>query len=261
MSKALTDIKESTQRQFGSSAANYRSSAVHISGQDLTTMVIRSHLAPTARVLDAGCGPGHTALAFARHVRQVVAYDLTPEMLQMVNEMADERGLSNIITRQGDVENLPFQDGEFCAVVSRYSGHHWPNPLRALHEFHRVLRHGGQVIISDVTAPQETAIDTFMQSFEILRDQSHVRDHTTEQWLTMMQSAGFQTEVLLNFEVRLKFEDWLNRSNTEQIYRDAILALFEGATLEVKKAFQLPDSLRGNFEFVIPGTVFKGTRN
>ncbi len=260
MTTALTDIKGTTQRQFGSSAANYRSSAVHMSGQDLTTMVIRSHLAPTARVLDAGCGPGHTAMAFARHVRQVVAYDLTPEMLQMVDELAAERSLTNVITRQGDVEALPFSDGEFCAVVSRYSGHHWPKPQQALHEFHRVLRHGGQVIISDVVAPDETAIDTFMQSFELLRDPSHVRDHRVSEWLSMLQSAGFQTEVLLKFEIRLKFEDWLNRINTAPVYRPAILSLFENAPLEVKAAFQIPDELRGNFEFVIPGAVFRGVR-
>ena len=57
--------------------------------------------------------------------REVVAYDLSAEMLDVVAEAAEERGLRNIKTQQGVVESLPFEDASFDLVVSRYSAHHW----------------------------------------------------------------------------------------------------------------------------------------
>ena len=92
---------------------------------------------PAQRALDAGCGAGHTAAAIAPYTAEVIAYDLTPSMLDQVAQLAAERGLNNIATQQGDVENLPFEDASFDLVTSRYSAHHWPHPATALSEFAR----------------------------------------------------------------------------------------------------------------------------
>ena len=78
-----------------------------------------------ARVLDLGCGGGHVSYRVAPHVREVVACDLTPDMLTQVKRAAAERGLSNIVARQGAAERLPFADASFDIVLSRYSAHHW----------------------------------------------------------------------------------------------------------------------------------------
>ena len=64
-------------------AAAYMDSAVH-SGE------------AGARVLDLGCGGGHVSYRVAPHVREVVACDLTPDMLALVKRTADERDLNNI---------------------------------------------------------------------------------------------------------------------------------------------------------------------
>ena len=62
-------------------AANYLTSAVHAQGEDLPVMVDASNLRGDERVLDAGCGAGHTAASFAPHVAEVVALDFTASML------------------------------------------------------------------------------------------------------------------------------------------------------------------------------------
>src|SRR5689334_164940 len=87
------DIKQSVQRQFGAVAANYVTSAVHRGGPDLDAMLAAAGARGGERVLDAGCGTGHTALAFAPHVAEVVGVDLTEAMLEQGRRLAEQRGL------------------------------------------------------------------------------------------------------------------------------------------------------------------------
>ncbi|MEZ4582701.1 MAG: hypothetical protein R3A10_13875 [Caldilineaceae bacterium] len=54
-------------------AENYSTSLVHATGSEFMQMLQVAGLTGNERVLDAGCGAGHTALAFAPHVREVVA--------------------------------------------------------------------------------------------------------------------------------------------------------------------------------------------
>ncbi len=146
------DIKASVQRQFNQVAANYSTSTVHAQGIDLAEMVKAAHPSGQERVLDAGCGTGHTALTFAPHVAQVIAVDFTQGMLDQGRQLAAERGLDNIEFRLADVEKLDFSDAEFDLIVSRYSAHHWPHPQQALPAFRRILKPGGQFILSDVVS-------------------------------------------------------------------------------------------------------------
>ena len=96
-------------------------------------MLALADLSGDERILDAGCGPGHTALTFAPHVAQVVGVDLSDQMLDQGRRLAAERGLTNVEFRTGDVEALPFDSGEFDVVVTRYSAHHWPAPHPRTH--------------------------------------------------------------------------------------------------------------------------------
>jgi ubiquinone/menaquinone biosynthesis C-methylase UbiE len=201
----IETIKGAVQKQFHQVAANYSVSAVHARGVDLAELVKAAQLAGNERVLDAGCGTGHTALTLAPFAREIIAVDLTEAMLEQGHRLAAERGLTNIDFRLGDVEQLPFADGEFDLVVSRYSAHHWPHPQAALAEFRRVLRPRGRFILSDIVSFDDFALDTFVQTIELLRDPSHVRDHTTRQWLGYFAEAGFTPEVVFTWGLRLDF--------------------------------------------------------
>jgi ubiquinone/menaquinone biosynthesis C-methylase UbiE len=247
----MTDVKASVERQFSEAAAHYRTSAVHAKGEDLNRMVQVAKLSGTERVLDAGCGAGHTALAFAPRVAQVVAYDLSPAMLEQVEALATERGVRNVVLWQGDVENLPFDDNTFDRVVSRYSAHHWPHPAAALREFHRVVKPGGQFILSDIVASEAPALDTFLQAIELLRDPSHVRDHSIDQWLAMLEHAGFEAEVAFTWTLPLNFNDWVARIGTPALYIEALKALFDGAPSEVREAMDI----QADYTFAIPGAL------
>ena len=254
------DMKRKIQTRFGNVAANYRKSAVHSAGIDLDLMVRDSGVSPDSLVLDAGCGAGHTAMAFAPHVRRVIACDFTESMLEQVMTLAHERGIGNVETKLADVEALPYPDGHFDTVASRYSAHHWLRPERALSEFARVLKRDGALIMSDIMASENYALDTFLQSIELLRDPSHVRDYRISEWQAMMTAAGLQSEIIHRFELQLYFGTWTTRMATPAQNADMIVTLFNQASEDIKRGFQLPEQIKGrDFSFYIPGAVLKAT--
>src|SRR5215204_4158807 len=110
-------LKDSVQNQFNQAAANYTTSPIHASGPDLAVMVKVAQLTGQEVMLDAGSGTGHTALTFAPHVTQVIAYDLADSMLAQGHKLAEDRGITNIEFRRGDAERLPFADHTFDLVT------------------------------------------------------------------------------------------------------------------------------------------------
>jgi SAM-dependent methyltransferase len=216
-------------------------------------------------ILDAGCGAGHASAAFAPFVRQIVAYDLSEAMLGQLSLLASERGIGNITTRQGTVDQLPFEASSFDLVISRYSAHHWAKPDAALREFWRVLKPGGRFILSDIAAPPEPLLDTWLQTLEALRDPSHVRDHTVAQWSAMLDACGFEAQVVFTWQLPLAFSAWVRRINTPALYADALASLMVSAPLEVRTAFAMTfdEGAQARLlpvQFAIPGALLVGTR-
>jgi len=251
------DIKASVQHQFGQVAANYSTSAVHAKGRDLEEMLRAVPLTGQERVLDAGCGTGHTALAFAPQVAQVIAIDLTQGMLDQGKQLASDRGLTNVVFRRGDVEKLPFAAGHFDIIVSRYSAHHWPHPDAALQEFQRVLQPGGYVILDDIISFDDFTCDTYLQAVEVLRDPSHVRDHTAAQWIGMLEAAGFvDAQVIYRGGVWIDFASWIQRMATPEANAAMIRTLLDGAPQEVKSALQV----EANHNFTFAGAVIRARK-
>jgi len=248
------DIKASVQRQFNQVAANYSTSSVHARGRDLEAMVQAIPLTGQELVIDAGCGTGHTALAFAPHVAQVIAVDFTEGMLAQGRQLAADRGLTNVEFRLGDVEKLAFADGSVDLIVSRYSAHHWPHPAIALEGFRRMLKPGGSFILNDIVSYDDFTADTYLQAIELLRDPSHVRDHTVAQWTAMLTAAGFAAiDVVYSGPVWIDFAAWIQRMATPAANAALIRALFDGAPQEVRSALQVEE----NHNFSFTGAVIR----
>ena len=252
------DIKSHVQRQFADVAANYRTSQVHAAGADLDLLVAAADPQSRMRALDAGCGAGHTALALAARAGLVCACDFTRAMLDQVETLAAERGVRNLALQQADVEQLPYPAAHFDIVATRYSAHHWQQPERALAEFRRVLKGSGVFVISDIMASEDYAQDTFLQTIELLRDPSHVRDFRASEWLAMLREAGFVAEAPDRFALSLHFAAWTQRMRTPRSNRDMIKSLFAGASADIRRDFGLPAQISGDdFSFTIPGAVIR----
>lgn len=99
------------------------------------------------RVLDLACGPGDTSLLLSPRVDPsgvVVGTDLVTDMVKAAAQRARAAKLANIIWSVADMENLPFADGVFDAVVCRLGIMYCPRVERALCEARRVLKPGGR---------------------------------------------------------------------------------------------------------------------
>lgn len=237
----MADVKQAVQDRFGKVAAEYRSSQVHAAGEDLAKIAELIAQVPAPVVLDVGCGAGHTAIVAAAHSQRVIALDLTENMLLQVQALAEERGVTNLETRLGDAENLPFEDASFDVVVSRYSAHHWPHPEQAVAEIKRVLKSGGRFILSDVVSYDDPTADSYLQTIEVLRDPSHVRDHSISQWLGMFAAEDLAAEIAYTWQIDLAFVPWVTRIATPDAHIVAIKSLFDTAPDEVRHALKLTD--------------------
>ncbi|MFC9292849.1 class I SAM-dependent methyltransferase [Streptomyces sp. NPDC057011] len=96
------------------------------------------------RVLDIAAGSGNAAIPAALAGADVVASDLTPELLEVGRHLAAVRG-ARLEWREADAEALPFADGEFDTVMSCVGVMFAPHHQTAADEMLRVCRSGGTV--------------------------------------------------------------------------------------------------------------------
>jgi len=153
-------------------------------------------------VLDVACGPGLVACAFAAEARSVTGIDLTPAMIAKARELQAAKGLSNLNWDIGNSTALPYADNIFSLVTTRYSFHHFPDPLAAWKEMVRVCRPGGTVLVVDVALPPEKA--AAYDEFETLRDPSHTMALTLVEFPEMAREVGL-TDIRTDF-YRLEME-------------------------------------------------------
>jgi ubiquinone/menaquinone biosynthesis C-methylase UbiE len=232
---------EHVNTQFGPQAHAYLASAVHAQGEDLDRMAALVGSRPEAIALDMGCGGGHAAFRLAPLVGKVVACDLSGEMLRVVAGEADRRGLANVVTKRSAAESLPCPSGSFDVAVTRYSAHHWRDVPAGLAQMRRVLKPGGMIIAMDVATPGVPLLDTWLQSLELLRDPSHVRNASPAEWRAMLTAAGFAAGEETKFRLRLDFASWVERMKTPPAHVAAIRSLQQRAPAEVRDYFAIED--------------------
>ena len=247
--------KESVQRQFGAVATNYADSFVHKGGPDLDALVIAAGGTGVERALDVGSGTGHSTLALAATVKDVVGLDLTEHMLDEARRLALEARIANASFQLGDAEELPFEDAHFDVVTARVCTHHFSDMRGALRQIARVLRPGGCFVVSDSVAPEDPAQDTFLNCVELLRDPSHVRNYRVSEWEAMLREVGMTPERIGDHPMQLRFDDWFARMRTPDNAAEVVRDLFRNATGEIRRAFRAE-----NEGWWIPVTVLRGRR-
>ena len=232
------DQRNLAARQFGNTAANYLASSVHAKGAELDRLEALARRLRPARALDLGCGAGHAAFALARGgVPSLVAYDLSEQMLAVVEREAKARGHSAIETRRGAADQLPFADASFDLIVTRYSAHHWPSVPAAVAEVVRVLRRGGTLVVIDVVAPESALLDTTLQTIELLRDMSHVRNYRASEWRSMLSLPELTNATGDSWKLPLEFDSWVRRIATPGRRVDALRAVFDDLPAEARDYF------------------------
>jgi ubiquinone/menaquinone biosynthesis C-methylase UbiE len=134
-----------------------------------------SFVAPAGdeRALDSGSGAGALAFALAPHVREVIAVDLVPELLEQGRRRADRA--PNVTFFEGDATRLAFEPFSFDLAGSLRTLHHLARPELAVAELARVTRPRGRVLVVDQIAPVDPVAAAELNAFERTRDPSHTR--------------------------------------------------------------------------------------
>jgi len=196
--------------QFTRQAAGFAQAPGIVDAAALSLLVQCSGASAEDTVLDVACGPGIVACAFAQVARHVTGIDITPAMLDLARARQQELGLQNLTWRAGDVLPLPFRDGEFSVVVSRFAFHHFLDPGAVLREMIRVTRDGGTVAVAD-SAPALEKADAF-NTMEKLRDPSHVRAMPPGELRALMIDAGLPAPRVTACRLEGELEGLLARS-------------------------------------------------
>jgi SAM-dependent methyltransferase len=209
------------------------STAAPITDADALRMIVeaaRPGLDDT--VLDVACGGGIVVCAFGPHVRRATGIDVTPAMLEQAQRLAAEKGLTNVEWRQGDVNSLPFGDGSFTIMVTRFSVHHFADPAAVLREMARVCAPGGRVVVVDMYASADPAKAAEFNRLERLRDPSHVRSLSLDELKGVFGKAGLPEPEASFCELRDEVENLLARSFPEPGDDVKIIELFKGSAAD-----------------------------
>ena len=255
--KEIMQDKTLIQEQFGKNAQAYVDSKVHKLGASLARLVELTRPQADWRVLDIATAVGHTAFAFAPHVAQVIATDITPEMLALAKQETAVRNLTNITVEFADAENLPYANAVFDLVTCRIAPHHFGDIPAFLRETARVLRPGGLLALVDNVVPSGYAGD-YVNAFEKLRDPSHGRCLTLTEWREAFAAAGLTVTHAETLDKQMNFEFWAKRHDMvmQRYLRTMLLHTPDGA-----HAFLQPQKTEEGITFRLREGIVVGIRD
>jgi len=100
-------------------------------------------------VMDLGSGDGYISRSIAGFVKQVIAVDISKEMLKELNKKASQEGVENIRTVESDGRDVPMKDSSIDLIFSNMYLHHIEEPELAINEMFRLLKPGGTAFLAD----------------------------------------------------------------------------------------------------------------
>ncbi|HXF59326.1 MAG TPA: class I SAM-dependent methyltransferase [Candidatus Saccharimonadales bacterium] len=246
----MSELHDLVKRQFGLNAERYVQSYDHSKGESLDRMVEVVDPRPEWRALDIATGGGHTALAFASRVREVVATDITHQMLDAAERFIRAKGVTNVSFREADACDLPFKEREFDLVTCRVAPHHFPDCAQFVREMARVLRPGGVVAMIDNVVPEDHATAEYINAFEKYRDPSHVRALTASEWLRDFADPGLTVQTTEIFRKARDFDAWAGLQTVSDEVRAELRRRLEQAPPDAAEALG-PETRAGKLYFYL----------
>jgi ubiquinone/menaquinone biosynthesis C-methylase UbiE len=256
---ADTDHQGLILDQFTRQAALFSTAAPITSENALRMIVAAAQPGPDDTVLDVACGGGIVACAFAPHVRRATGIDMTPAMLEEARKLAADKRLSNVNWQEGDVTSLPYQDAAFTIVVTRYSFHHFLDPLAVLREMVRVCAPGGRIVVVDTCASQDPAKAAVFNRLEKMRDPSHARNLTVTELRGLFAAAGLPEPRISSYELRDTVRNLLARSFPNPDDDVKIIEMFRASAADDRLG--IPVRLDGEaIHYAYPVTILAARR-
>ena len=227
--------------------------------QALRNIVAATQAGPDDTVLDVACGGGVVLCAFAPYVKHATGIDMTPAMVDFGRELAAKKGLANVTLKQGDVTTLPFPDGFFSVVVTRYTFHHFLDPLAVFKEMVRVCRRGGLIAVVDIYASEDAAKAAQWNRLELLRDPSHVRCLPLGELKALFGKVGLEPPAESLYGVHNSVKNLLGRSFPNPGDDAKITAMFAASVKD--DSLGIPATLKaGELWYTYPTAILSALR-
>jgi SAM-dependent methyltransferase len=167
-----------------------RVSPTHRSGADLDLLVAWCEPGEGVRALDVATGGGHVARRLREAGCEAVSLDPAPGMEPDVIARAEE---------------LPLDDASFDVVACRIAAHHFEDVEQAVREMARVA--SDRVVVED-----NLYVDERVEEAERLRDPSHVRCYSEDEWVGIFERAGLRVETVALVRRKLPLGPWIERA-------------------------------------------------
>lgn len=146
--EAVLRERRARSKEFFASSDQWDAMRDDLFGAGFDLHALLGLLDPDWRVGDLGCGTGRLSEALAPFVAEVVAVDASAAMLDAARARLE--GFDSVRVREGELEDLPLQDGRLDAATLVLTLHHLAEPASALSEALRVLRPGGRLLVVDM---------------------------------------------------------------------------------------------------------------
>ncbi|MBF6129215.1 class I SAM-dependent methyltransferase [Nocardia brasiliensis] len=171
-------------------------------------------LTTASQVIDVAAGTGLLSLLAAPQVARVHAIDFSEPMLARLNAAARAGGLTNIETKVGDGQDLPYESDRFDAGFSMFGLMFFPERAKGFGELFRVLRPGGTAVVSSWAPVVESPLMRLMFGAIAAADPSiqepqpdYLGLENPEIFETEMRRAGFEAVSIQRHSTALAYAD------------------------------------------------------
>jgi len=210
---------------FDGQAERFERAKVARDAVSLARFVAFADLPKGSRVLDAGCGPGLVAEGFLDAGCEVLGVDLSGEMIRRARERCARFGERARFEQKSlhDLRGEPLD-----AALSRNVLHHVEDPAAFVRAQVALLRKGGVLLASDITADPDPARRRWAHQIELGRDRTHTRTLTPGELVDLFAGAGLADVRLAEEGVELDYDEWFDRGTPAEAKETVRARLLQG---------------------------------
>ena len=182
---------------------------------------------PGDMALDIGTGSGAVAFAFAPHVANVTAIDISPAMLEHAELSRQALAATNIAIRWSDAITLPYREASFDLVTCRDLCPYLRDTAALFAQLRRALKVGGRLALDELIGSENPVKRATHQAIETQRDPAFVKLYSESEIELRLKECGFRIERAEVYDRSVDPEEWLTQAAANKDTRTAVKKMMQ----------------------------------